>query len=122
MKPFKGMGRRVTSSLHLHVYFYQTTTEFPSGNLYNVQAFILSEKAEKQQRPALAFISLDRGEIHSYVGSKESQAFDTVQLCLQRKAPAAPDDRGVDPGLFRQCWKSRCPRAESSTGNQKAYP
>lgn len=34
------------------------------------------------------FISLDRGEIHSYVGSKESHAFDTVQFCLQRKAVA----------------------------------
>lgn len=92
VKPFiEGMGRVMRSLASPCLFLTNHPTEFLSGNLYNVQAFMLSEKAEKQQQPASAFISLDRGEIHSYVGSKESQAFDTVQLCLQRKAPAGPD-------------------------------
>lgn len=91
----------VTSSFLSPCLLLQTTTEFPFGNLYNVQAFLLSEEAEKQQRPASAFISLDRGELHSYLESEESQAFDTVQLGLQRKAPAGPRDHG---GLTWGCW------------------
>ena len=56
------------------------------GNLYNAQASMLSGEAEKEQKLAFGFISLDRGEIHSYVRSKQSQAFDTLQFCLLRKA------------------------------------
>ena len=62
------------------------------GNLYNAQASMLSGEAEKEQKLAFGFISLDRGEIHSYVRSKQSQAFDTLQFCLLRKAASRAED------------------------------
>ena len=53
---------------------------------------MLSGEAEKEQKLAFGFISLDRGEIHSYVRSKQSQAFDTLQFCLLRKAASRAED------------------------------
>ncbi|KAF6344925.1 hypothetical protein mRhiFer1_010289 [Rhinolophus ferrumequinum] len=54
----------------------------------------------------------DRREIHSYVGSEESQAFETVQLCLQRKAAArVGDDHGnLTKRSLASTKKARCPQ------------
>lgn len=48
--------------------------------------------------------------------SEESQALDTVQLCLRRKAPAGPDGRGARPGAAHS---KGSPGVESFAGNQK---
>lgn len=119
MKPFiKGMGR-VMSSLHLHVYFLQTTPQSSFLEIFTMYRPLSCQRRLRNSKSLpWAFISLDRGEICSYVESKESQAFDTVQLCLQRKAWAGPDHGVLPPGLLRQYRKSRCPRTEPSTGNQ----
>lgn len=113
-----GAGR-VLSGQHL-LFTSQTTTEFPSGNLYNVQTLLLSERAEKERRPAFAFISLDRGEIRSYVEGKESQAL-TLSSSACRGTRGPDDGGGLTWGCSRY-WKPRRPKAESSTHSQKAYP
>lgn len=72
---------------------------------------MLSGEAEKEQKPAFGFISLDRGEIHSYVRSKQSQAFDTLQFCLLRKAVARAEDEHASLTKCNSAAneKARCP-------------
>lgn len=58
------------------------------------------------------------------MGSEESQAFDTVQFCLQRKAAAGAEDGhgSLTRGSLAATKKARCPQPgpKSSTGSQKA--